>query len=312
MHPVDRPRPPSLHSKLAKVLGILAVVAAGIALYEFINAKGAEISLAAAERTHQADLARLQEMIERVRAAERGQSQLQVQVREQGAAIQAVKIAAASPTNRPAANAAPPPGKAATEAAHQQSLVDGQAFIAAYGAQVKPMLMNIGRAQIERNFASLLRSGVLTPAQIEALETATAEKWIDNIALTPNSVHPDNPNLKDEELKAILGEDGFKSLEDFRRLQPLERVVNDISSMSVFRSFTPEQSNQLLKVIANANSAYQSGGRVNPQATDWNQVIAQSQSFLSESQLNAVKAEAQLPQIMGLIKDFYQAQPPKK
>ena len=307
MNPVNHPRSTS---PLLKLFGILAVATVGIAVYEFTQARRAEDSLTAAERTHQADLARLQELTERTRVAEQGQAQLQTQLREQGAAAQAAKAAAVAPAPRP--TAAPAPDKAAAEIARKQSLVDGQAFIATYGAQVKPMLMNLGRAQIERNFSSLIRSGALTPAQIDALETATAEKWIDSLALTPTSVHPDNPNLKDEELKAILGDEGFKSMEDFRRLQPLERAVSDISSMSVFQPFTPEQSNQLLKVLANANSAYQSGGKVTPQTIDWNQVITQSQSFLSESQLTAVKAEAQLPQIMGLIKDFYQAQPPKK
>jgi hypothetical protein len=305
-NPVDPPRPAS---PLSKILGILAVAAVGIAVYEFTKASQAEDSLAAAERVHQADVARLQELTERARAAEQGHAQAQAQLKEQVAATQAAKTAAMPPAPRPAAT---PPGKAAAEAARKQSLTDGQAFIASYGAQVKPMLMNIGRAQIERNFSSLIRSGVLTPAQIEALETATAEKWIDSIAVTPNSVHPDDPNLKDEEIKGILGDEGFKNFEDFRRLQPLERLVNDVSSMSVFRPFTPEQSNQLLKVIAAANSSYQGGGRVNPQAIDWKHVIAQSGSFLSESQLTAVKAEAQLPQIMGLIKEFYDAQAPKK
>ncbi len=307
MNPVDRPR---AASPLLKLFGILTVLAVGIAVYEFTQARQAEDSVTAAERVHQTDLAQLQEMAGRARAAEQGQTQLQAQLKEQEAAVQAAKTAAVSPGPRPPAM--PAPGKAAAEAARKQSLADGQAFVAAYGAQVKPMLMNLGRAQIERNFSSLIRSGVLTADQIDAMETATAEKWINSLALTPNSVHPDDPNLKDDEIKQILGDEGFKSFEDFRRLQPLERTVTDISSMSVFRPFTPDQSNQLLKVIANANSTYQSGGRVTPQTTDWNQVIAQSQSFLSESQLNAVKAEAQLPQIMGLIKEFYDAQAPKK
>ena len=40
------------------------------------------------------------------------------------------------------------------------------------------------------------------------------------LAVTPGSVHPDNPNLSETELKTILGDDGFKAMQDFRRVQP--------------------------------------------------------------------------------------------
>lgn len=289
-------------------MGIATVLAVSFAVYETTSAQKAEASLVTANRIHQSDVAKQQELSERVAVAEQAQAQLKAQLAEQRTAAEAAKAAVEVPSARSArgANA----GGAAADAARKKAQEDGQAFIAMFNAQVRPMLMNVGRAQIERNFSSLIRSGMLTPAQIEALETATAEHWIDSIEVTPNSIHPGDPNLKDDELKRVLGDDGFKSFEEARRMQPLQGAVNDISSMSVFAPLTPEQSKQLLQVVAGASSVYQSGGKGTPQSIDWDKVITQSQSFLSESQLNAVKAEAQLPQIMTLIKQFYQNQPP--
>jgi len=291
-------------------MGIVTVLAVGFAVYEFTSAQKSEDSLVAASGIHQSDVVRQQELAQRAAAAEQAQAQLKAQLAEQRTAAEAAKAALEAPGARPARGANP--GGAAADAARKKAQEDGRAFIATLGAQARPMLMNIGRAQIERNFSSLIRSGMLTPAQIEALETATAEHWIDSIEVTPNSIHPGDPNLKDDELRRVLGDDGFTSFEEARRMQPLQGAVSDISSMSVFAPFTPEQSKQLLQVVASASSAYQSGGKVTPQSIDWNQVIAQSQSFLSESQLNAVKAEADFPRLMTLIKQFYQTQPTTK
>lgn len=302
--------PSNRRPTLAIVLTIVAVVAAGFAVFEFTSAQTLEESLAAAGQTHQSDLAKQEELTRRAAAAERAQAELKVQLAELRTTAEAARAVAEAPAPRPArsANAAP---MAAAEV-RKKAQEDGQAFLAALGTQARPMLMNIGRAQIERNFAGLIRSGLLSPAQIEALETATAEHWIDSIEVTPNSVHPGDPNLKEDELRRILGDDGYKSFEEARRLQPVQNAVNDISSMSIFAPLTPEQSKQLVQVVASASSAYQTGGRVTPQSIDWDRVVAQSQAFLSESQLTAVKAEAQLPQVMTLIKQFYQTQPPPK
>ncbi|HVS54603.1 MAG TPA: hypothetical protein VHD62_19765 [Opitutaceae bacterium] len=300
---------PHRNSPLVPVLSVIAVLAVGFAVFEFTSAQKAEDSLAAATRLHQADLARQEDLTQKAAAAEQAQAQLKTQLAEQRAAVeaaQASQAAQAARVARPSANPADNPAAAARKRAQE----DGQAFMAMFETQVRPLLMNIGRAQIERNFSNLIRSGKLTPAQIEALEAATAEHWINTIEVTPGSIHPGDPNLKDEDLRRVLGDEGFKSFEEARRLQPLQSAVSDISSMSVFVPLTPEQSKQLLQVVASATPAYQTGGRVTPQSIDWEQVIAQSQSFLSEPQLNAVKAEAQLPQVMALIKQFYQAQSP--
>ena len=71
-------------------------------------------------------------------------------------------------------------------------------------------------------------------------------------------------------------------------------------------------STPLLNLLANSSNPYASGGKASLQSVNWDQVLPQAQGFLSEPQLAALKAEAQLPQIMSLIKDFYQKNPPAK
>jgi len=70
--------------------------------------------------------------------------------------------------------------------------------------------------------------------------------------------------------------------------------------------------NQLLNVITNASSGYVNGGKANQQSLDWNQVMSQAPGILSEAQMTALKAESQLPQLMPLVKQFYQNQPSAK
>jgi hypothetical protein len=177
--------PQNSRSRLLVALGVVTVLAIGFAILEFTLAQKSKDSLTAAARVHQADVVRQQELTQKVAAAEQAQAQLKTQLAAQTAA----------PPRQPA----PPvrsPGESAADAARKKAQEDGQAFMAMFDAQVRPLLMNVGRAQIERNFANLIRSGKLTPAQIEALEAATAEHWIGTIEVAPNSIHPGDPNLK--------------------------------------------------------------------------------------------------------------------
>jgi hypothetical protein len=184
------------------------------------------------------------------------------------------------------------------------AMVDGQAFLAAYG-QSREMLFELGKAQSARNYAAFVQSAGISPEVADALAAKTSEYWIEKLAVMPGGVHPGDPNLPDDEVKAILGEQGFQQLQEFRRVQPLQGVVGDVSTLSVGAPLTPTQSAQLLTIFANASSSYQSGGVARPPTVDWDQVMIQAQGVLSPVQLNALKAEAQGPKVMALIAQFY-------
>jgi len=197
------------------------------------------------------------------------------------------------------------------EKAKETARADGQEFLAT-NSQGRAMLIDIGRAQIARNYAPFYRMAKLTPAQIEEFENATNAQWMSTIVMTPNSVNPEQPNLPDERARAILGEAGFAQLEQFRRLQPIQSVVNQISNLSPDAPLSRDQSAQLLAIFANTSPTYQSGGKADPKTIDWNQAEAQARSVLTESQLEALHAQSLFPSLMTLVKGFYENRAPTK
>jgi hypothetical protein len=279
------------------VLGLVAVLAACFCYLEYRAAARLTASLALATSTHQADQARVQQLTQKVQAAEQRQLDLEK-------AVQQAKLAASSARPARPADAGP--------AAREKALADGQAFMTAYGQPAHDMLIAIGKAQVARNFAALIESGTITAAQAEAVESQTAEHWIDTMAVTPNSIHPTDPNLSDDQLKGILGDQAFQQFQNYQRMQPLQGLVNDVSSLSFAAPLTPGQSTQLLNALANSSGSYVSGGKANPQSVNWDQVLPQAQGILSEQQITALKAEAALPQLMSMVKDFYKNNPPAK
>lgn len=300
MSPIESPRP----SPLAAVLGIVALACLAFALYSAVRVHRAEAAAIAATHAQQADSAKIEQLTSQVRAAEQKQTTLETDLASERQAAETARaaLAAAQKGAPPRPGPAAPDNAAAVRAKQRQ---DGQEFLARFGGQASEPLLLLGRAQIARNYAALFRSGVLTPAQIEALQDATAQHWLDTLELAPNGIHPGEGNLKDDEVKRVLGEDGFQKFQEFRRSQPFQGALNDITTMSIYAPFTPEQSTRLLDTIASATAGYREGAKINPQSTNWDQVVTQSQAFLSPAQIEAVKAHAAFPQIDVLMKQFY-------
>jgi hypothetical protein len=308
------PAPSQSSSGRFGLMLIVTVLAVGFAIYEFAAVQRAKAALALETTSHQVDQARLQQLARRVKDADAKQAELAQALRQQGtaaAAGQAQRTQTSQP-DLPGAESRGPGSAPGGGSAKIKALEDGQAFLIAYGQPAHDMLLAIGKAQVARNLAGLAASGAISPAQMDELERQTAEQWIDSLAVTPNSIHPSNPNLSDDQVKSILGEEGFQQYQNYQRMQPLQGLVNDISSLSVSAPLTAGQSSQLLSVLANASSTYASGGRANAQSVDWDQALAQAQGILSDTQIKALKAEAQLPQLMTLVKQFYQNPPGQK
>jgi len=286
-------------SGIATIVTLLAIASAG---YQFKIAHDSAALLTSVTRERNALQAQLAMAKNRVRLLEDRQSKLEQTLQQQRTTAEDAKVA----LDEQAAKAAEARRNAAAKA-----LADGQAFLAAYG-QTHDMLLTIGKAQIARKFAGLIESGAITPEQIDRLENKMAEHWIQSISLTPTRIHPSDENLPDDQLKDILGDQGFQQFQNYKRIQPLQGLVNDISSLSISAPINPSQYTQLLNVLANASSSYASGGKADPQSVDWNQVLPQAQGILSEAQINALKAESQLFQLDPLMEQFYQNQQPPK
>jgi len=213
-----------------------------------------------------------------------------------------------APSNQQSAAAAARE-KAAKE--KETALADAREFITK-NDQGRALLIDIGRAQIARNYAAFYQMAQLSTAQIEEFENQTNAYWLSKTVMTPTSIHPDKSVLPDEQARAVLGEAGFAQFQQFQRMQPVQGVVNGIASLTSDTPLSREQSAKLLAIVANASPAYQSGGKADPKTIDWNQAEAQARTVLNGPQLEAMHAQSQFPQLMTLMKEFYQNRPPAK
>lgn len=298
-------------AKTVIVVGVIASLAV-TGIYEANQASVLKKRVQSLEQA-QAEPAPLIAAREENRRLREQQVKLQQTVEEQEQQLRKFAAGAAAKDGK----AAPDPQSAAAaarekaEKAKEAALSDGKEFIAT-SSQGRAILIDIGRAQIARNYAAFYRMAKLTPAQIEEFENQTNVQWLSSIVMTPNSVNPDRPALPDEQMRAIFGEAGFAQFEQFRRMQPVQGLLNEISNLSPDAPLTRDQSAQLFAILANASPAYQAGGRADPRTIDWNQAEAQARSVLTVAQLEALRAQSQFPSLMTLVKGFYEKRAPAK
>jgi RNA polymerase sigma factor (sigma-70 family) len=288
---------------IVSVTTIAALAGIAVSIHEHDQVRIDERALAAAENTHKTDQAHIRQLADAVNASEQRRAALAQSLQQQQAADENARAS----VDEQGADAAARAAADTARKAKAKALSDGQAFLAAYG-QAHDMLLSIGKAQVARNYAAFIQSGSLTPEQIDGLETQTAEHWMQTLALTPNGIQPTSPTLSDGQLKSILGDEGFQQLQNYQRIQPLQGLVNDVSSLSISEPLNPQQSAQLLTILANASSSYQGGGKATQLSVDWSQAVPQAQGILSAAQINALNAESQLAQVSSLGRQFLQSQ----
>jgi hypothetical protein len=166
--------------------------------------------------------------------------------------------------------------------------------------------LHLSRDQIEKfedlmtssaEDAADLRATVVSPGMTDsAPEISALQKWNDD-------------QLRDAQI-TLLGEDGYQRLVQFNREQPVQAIANGVAS---FVALTPtpltySQSGQLMKILADADSQYQSGGPADADVTkiDWSQALAQAKGILTPSQFAALKIESEMARSAQLVDQFFQ------
>ena len=106
----------------------------------------------------------------------------------------------------------------------------------------------------------------------------------------------------------LLGEAGYRQLQYFGRLAPLEGFLGDTAALVADTSepITLAQGWRLVAALAQANAKYQAGGKADIWSIDWPNALAQAQTFLTPAQLAAVEANAKKIRVFALAVRFYQ------
>ena len=113
--------------------------------------------------------------------------------------------------------------------------------------------------------------------------------------------------------REILGEEGFKRLEQFQRVEPLLGFVNSVGGLvaQTAEPLTMERAVKLAKILASANSAFKRGEKADPLKTKWENVLPEAEKLLSPAQLASLKTHSNTSELMHLLKEFHVAEKTK-
>ena len=124
----------------------------------------------------------------------------------------------------------------------------------------------------------------------------------------------------------LLGTEGCEQLQNYERTLPVRGFVNDISGDLAFSEtpLTPQQGDQLVQLLLNANAGYQAGGVASPprltddymslmasrslaqESTDWNSIQGQARELLSDTQFAVLGARIEENQTMVQLYNLMQ------
>jgi hypothetical protein len=158
------------------------------------------------------------------------------------------------------------------------------------------LLMEIAKAQIERNSGLFFRQQKMTPEQIDAWETQTAQHWLDTLQVSPHSMTPGEGSLPDAQIASLVGDDGLAAYQDSVR----SRVASGWAGTVAFTAaeggapLSADSIAALAQAVVQNSPEYANGGSVKPATVDWTQTLAQAQQILSPEQWQAVQATVQL------------------
>jgi DNA repair exonuclease SbcCD ATPase subunit len=170
------------------------------------------------------------------------------------------------------------------------------------------------RAQLLATHGVLFRKLGLTPSEIERFQDIAARKEEQNLDLdgileseaqqngavspeTKRAVEKLREQVKSEAetaRKELLGEERSKALEEYNRTAETRRLVGDVAGAAAVAGIplTPEQAEQLTKVLANASDGYPQGGAAAPWKIDWKRADEQARGILSAPQMQYFQTTA--------------------
>jgi len=275
-------------------IAVIAMIAAlGTATYEIRESHAAEATLATARREYDALVAKRRDLAQQAQTAELDAARLKQAVADaRAAASQAAAEAAA---------------KAAVA---WDPVAEGKAFLARH-PEVKQALIASKIVEIDFRYSMLYESLGLTPAQMEKFQTIMLASgsggWV-NRFLVPelkemvfSIVDTDLAQNGTRRLRELLGDDGYRKMQEFDRVDSARQLAAQVASSLYFTEapLAPAQSEQLIQIL-DSNRAPRGGPQASP--FDWDAVLAQARDVLSAPQLGAVnglRVRAQLNQAMA-------------
>ena len=193
--------------------------------------------------------------------------------------------------------------------------------------QLRELFKRSFRANLSQRYQLFYAEARLGVEQIEGLEALFTEAEQDRMDLESTAraqgmakTSPEFAKLSRElserhaaGQREILGEEGFKRLEQFQRVEPLLGFVNSVGGLvaQTAEPLTMERAVKLAKILASANSAFKRGEKADPLETKWENVLPEAEKLLSPAQLASLKTHSNTSELMHLLKEFHAAEKTK-
>lgn len=270
---------------LIAVAWIVGIFSIGTGVYEQRKSHQARLALKAAALQYAAGQEHQRALLRAVSAAETTLAGLQKDL----ARLTALNPAEfASATTRAASRAGA--GGPAGPAARAVSTAEWQSFATAF-PEVRNMLAQVHQSQFERSYGKFMAG--LTPAQAQAFESATVDLWDQSEGMAANGgFHPTVNQLPDDQLRAILGDQGFQQLQTYNQMMPANYLASNVwmATGSSGVPISPDQQQQLAQIVADNSPSFENGGRVNLTSVNWDTAATQAQAVLSSAQWPAAQS----------------------
>ena len=229
-----------------------------------------------------------------------------------GAALRQAQIQNGKLSSAPAVNAQPtskPPRRDLSdlmEADPALRTLFKQSFRSNLGLQFQLLYdrAHLSSEQIER-FEALM-----TDAEQDRLDLQAATKAQGLAANDPalSKMRQQTEEKLQSAQKEILGDAGYLLLQQYNRQKPLLALTTSVASPVAYTGtpLSAPQVDQLLEVLSNASSQYQTGGRADLTTIDSKRVLQNAERIFTPNQFVALQANSNMIELSKLREQFYQ------
>jgi hypothetical protein len=272
------PRDSGSGSGFATFAVTAAVLAIGVALFEWNAARRADSAMMAVGREFQ-------------EAQKAGRNRGSPEASRDRTAADP---AAGDSSVTAASQARPPPAPKAPSLSLADQKMEWQRFLLLH-PEIREPILGYARQQFDSIFGPFLKSVGATPSQIEQLQGAAVQAWFDGMSIGPQGgIRATGDFIPPAaQLRGIFGDQVAQQVQNYDRAAAAQSVASQIATKAAFASapLSPEQAIQLTQTVAANSPDYASGKKVNLMAVDWDTTLTQLGTFLSPEQLQAAQRQ---------------------
>lgn len=170
----------------------------------------------------------------------------------------------------------------------------------------------IARMQYQMLNGAFFRQQNLSSQQIDQLVNATAETWIQTLAIGPGgAIYPTEGQPSPDLLTSILGAGGYQQFLTYQRSLQAVNFAQQVATEAGYASapLSPAQQDKITDIISGASDSFQNGKTVNLTTIDWGAVLNQLGSAgLSPAQSDALEGMIVNQQYRAALQQAEQAQ----